>query len=143
MPSVASPRSKCLDLAVGALPLGLGGESLDPLDEHPAVPGAVEHRHPAPARERRGEAPQEVVAALALGRGGELGDGVVPGVQRRGQPADRAALAGGVPALEQDGERRSEVPVADLAAGLQAQRGQPALGVQQALARLAAETVSG
>ena len=45
-----------VDLVVGALPRALGGEALDALDQHAAVPRAVEHGHPAPARQQRPEA---------------------------------------------------------------------------------------
>ncbi|HEX2265641.1 MAG TPA: hypothetical protein VHH14_05100, partial [Solirubrobacterales bacterium] len=42
-------------------------------------------------------------------------------VQRRRQPLDRAALAGGVPALEDDGQRRPDLAVADQPAQRQPQ----------------------
>ena len=50
MPSAARVRSNSTISLVRPAPLLLGGEALDPLDEHPAVPGAVEHGHAAPAR---------------------------------------------------------------------------------------------
>ena len=121
------------DLVVGAVPLLALGEAVDALDQHAAVPGAIEDGHPAPAGERRHEAPQEVVAALALVGGRELDDAHVAGVERGDQAADRAALAGGVPALEQHGDRRAEAALAAQAAHLQAQREQPPLKLRELL----------
>ena len=60
------------DLVVRALHSRLSRKPFDPLDQHPAVPGSIEHGHPAPARERGRESPQEVVALLPLTRRGEL-----------------------------------------------------------------------
>jgi hypothetical protein len=59
-------------------------------------------------------------------------------IEPGGQPPDRPDRAGRVPALEQDGQGRPEAAGADLAAGLQSPRGQPALGMGQAIARLRA-----
>src|SRR6185503_11013017 len=100
-------------------------EALDPLDQHPSVPGAIEDGHPAPAGQRRPEAAEEMVALLVLVGRGELGDADVARVQRRHQPLDRPALAGGVPALEDDHERRPEGAIADQAAERQPQLRQP------------------
>ena len=77
--------------------------------------------------ERRPEAPQEVVAALAIARGRELGDVHVAGIQRSGQTSDRASLAGRVPALEQDTQRWPQAAVADQAPGLESEREQAPL----------------
>ena len=90
------------DLVVGAAPLLLGREALHPLDQHPPVPGAVEHGHAAPAGQRRREAPEEVVALLVGRRRRERGHAHVAVVELRGEALDRAALARRVPALEQD-----------------------------------------
>ena len=106
MPSAASVRSNCGDLLVRPRPLLLRGVALDPLDEHPAVPGAVQDREAAPARQHRPEPPEEVVALLVVRRGGELRHPHVPRVQRLDQALDRAALPGGVPALEDHAQRR-------------------------------------
>jgi hypothetical protein len=120
------------DLPVGAPPLLLGGEPLHPLDQDPAVPGPVEHRHAAPAGQHRPEPPQEVVAFLVEGGRAELGDPDVPRVNRRDQPLDRAPLAGRVPALEDHADRRSDLRfVADLAAQRQPQAQQPVLSRSQ------------
>jgi hypothetical protein len=109
------------DLAVGPLPLLLGGEPLDPLDEDPAVPGPVEHRHAAPARKLGPEPPQEVVALLVVRRCRELRNAHVPRVEMVHEPLDGAALAGGVPALEDDAQRRPDGAVAQLTAEGEAQ----------------------
>ena len=63
------------------------------------------------------------MALLVVGRRGELDDADVAGVERRDQPLDRAALAGGVPALEDDADRRPE-----LAARRSGRRGSAAAG---------------
>ena len=68
------------------------------------------------------------MALLAIGRRRELRHLEVPGIEWRGQAPDRAALAGRVPALEQDQQRRAELPVADQPAALQSQCEQPLLG---------------
>src|SRR5207237_3994883 len=95
------------DLLVRARPLLLAGEPLDPFDEHPAVPGPVEHGHAAPTRQRGPEAPEEVVSLGVGRRRRELSHAYVPGVEAGHQPLDRPALARSVPTLEQDAERRS------------------------------------
>src|SRR3954451_2493023 len=93
------------DLAVGTLPLLRRRELLDALDEYAAVPAAVEHDHPAPPRQLRPEPPQKVVALLVVRRCGELRDPYVSRVERSHQPLDAAALAGRVPAFEQNTQR--------------------------------------
>jgi hypothetical protein len=113
-----------VDLAVGALPLLLGREALHTLDEHAPVPRAVEHGHSAPARKRRDEAVQVVVALLVGRRRGELLDAHVAGIERRDQALDGAALAAGVPALEEDAQRWPEVAGADEPGEREAQLGQ-------------------
>jgi hypothetical protein len=116
------------DLPIGAPPLLLGGEPLDPLDQDAAVPGPVKHRHAAPAGQHRPEPPQEMVAFLVVGGRAELGDPDVPRVKRLDEPFDRASLAGGVPPLEDHAERRPELWfVPDLAAQHQPQVQQPIL----------------
>jgi hypothetical protein len=121
------------DLAVRPAPGLLGGEALDPLDEHPAVPGAVEDGHAAPAREHRPEAPEEVVPLLVVRRRRELRHPRVPRVELVDQPLDGAALAGGVPALEQHQQRRADLAAADLTAEQQPQVHQSFLGLRQLL----------
>src|SRR6202012_4062051 len=76
------------------------------------------------------EPPQEVVAQLVGRRRGERGDVHVPGVEGLDEPLDGAALDGGVPALEDDADRRAEDAVVELTAIDQPQ-------VQQAALRLA------
>ena len=121
------------DLLVGPPPLHLGGEVLHPLDQHPPVPAAVEDGHAAPSGQRRPEAPQEVVAQLVGRRRGERGHVHVPGVERLDQPLDGATLAGGVPALEDDADRRAEVAVVELTAVDQPQVEQAALRLAETL----------
>jgi hypothetical protein len=119
------------DLLVGARPLLLGGELLDPLHEHASVPGAVEHGHASPARQHGPEPPEEVVALLVVGGRGELRHTDVAGVERGDQALDRSALPRRVPALEDDAQRRPEPGLADLPTQHQAQVQQaPRRGLQ-------------
>ena len=120
IPSSARDRSRPDDLVVGALPLLLGGKALHPLHEHPPVPGAVEHAHATPPGKLGPEAPQEVVALLVRGGSRELGHPDVPGSSGSTRRLRRAALARGVPALEQHAHRRADSPV--LAVELPAER---------------------
>src|SRR4051794_3511745 len=102
------------DHLVGAPPLLLGGESLDPLDEHAAVPAAVEDAHPAETGHGAVEAPQEVVALLVVARRAVRRHRVVPWVEVLHDALDRSALATGVAALEHHHESRAEGSVAEL-----------------------------
>jgi len=86
-----------LDLAVGALPGLAAAQALDALDQHAAVPGAVEDR-PIARRRQPVPEPPEIVAALFLGRRrtdppdlGRLG------LEAADDAFDQAALAGGRP----------------------------------------------
>ena len=124
------------DLLVGAAPLHLGGQVLDPLDQDPPVPAAVEDGHAAPSGKGRPEAPQEVVAQLVGGRCGKGRDVDVPGVERLDQPLDGAALAGGVPPLEDDAHRRPELALVELPAVDQPEVQQAALRPAEAFALL-------
>ena len=82
------------------------------------------------------------MALLAIGRRRELRDLEVPRVELRRQAPDRAALAGRVPTLEQDQQRRTDVAVADQSRALQSQRQQPLLGALEPLDALALESLS-
>ena len=135
IPSSAKRVLEVVDLLVGPAPLDLGRQALDPLHQDAAVPAAVEDGHAAPSGQRRPEAPQEVVAQLVGRRCGEGGDVHVAGVERLDQPLDRTAFARGVPALEDDAHRRSELAFVQLAAVDQPQ-------VQQAALRLRRDACS-
>src|SRR5207244_3717440 len=59
-----------VDLGIGAHPVGFGTIALDALDQHPAIPGAIENDNAAESRQVAPEAPQIGVSALFLvGRG--------------------------------------------------------------------------
>ena len=73
------------------------------------------------------------MALLTRARRRELGNRYVAGVEWSGEPADRAAFAGGVPTLEEDQERRAERSVTDQPGTLQTQRQQPPLRTLQPL----------
>ncbi len=78
----------------------LGGEALHPLDQHAAVPGAVEDRDLPALRQAPPEA-VEVVARLVLAlRGADGIDDVAARIEFLGDALDGAAFAGRVPALE-------------------------------------------
>ena len=126
-------RLELPDLGVGALP-GLGlGELLDPLDQHAAVPGPVVDRHASPAGQLRPEPPQPVMSLLVLGRGRERPHPHVSWVELLDEALDRAALAGGVPALEHDAHRWAEVVASSEPGEPQPERQQPPLLLAQPL----------
>jgi len=66
-----------------------------------------------------------VVPLLVVRRRGELRDPDVPRVERSDQPLDDAALARGVPPLEQHAQRRAQALLRDLTTQQQAQLQQP------------------
>ena len=84
----------------------------------------------------RPEPPQPVVALLVVRRRGERLHAHVARVERSDEPLDRAALAGGVPALEQHAQRRADPLVADQAAEHEPQLQQPRLRASQPLGLL-------
>src|SRR6185503_18155425 len=92
----------------------LGAEALDPLDQHPPVPGSIEDRELAPPREVTPETPEVRLSALLLGGRGDRVDVILAGVERARHPADGAALSGRVRALED--RDHGDVPVARVAA---------------------------
>ena len=87
-------------------PFGLlrRAEAHDPLDAGPVVPTAVEDHDLAGRREVRDVALEVHLRLLPLGRGGQGHDPEHPRADPFGDPLDRAALAGGVPALEHDAD---------------------------------------
>src|SRR3546814_10887192 len=58
-PATGQLRLILVDLVIALAPLGLACESLDPLDEHAAVPAAVKDRNFARSRQPLPEAPEE------------------------------------------------------------------------------------
>src|SRR3954453_18438851 len=102
-----------VDLAVGPQPLGRAGEALHPLDQDPAVPGAVEDRDVALARHVAPEAPEVGAGLLLVGGCCDRVDPEPSRVERRRHTADAAALAGRVVALEDrdHGPRRKGLAV--------------------------------
>ena len=83
MPELDELVLEVVDLVVGAPPLVLLREALDALDQHAAVPGAVEDQDLAVARQVPPEAPQVVVRLLLVGRRRDRDDAVVARVERR------------------------------------------------------------
>jgi hypothetical protein len=87
-------------------PLGLlrRAEPHDPLNPGPVVPAPVKDHDLAGGGEV-GEVPLDVhLGPLAVGRGGQGNDPEHPRAHPLGDPLDRAALAGGVAALEHDAD---------------------------------------
>ena len=72
------------------------------LDAGAVVPGPVEQHDLAGARQVLDVALEVPLGPLALGGRGQRGDARDPGAEVLGDPLDRAALAGGVAALEDD-----------------------------------------
>ena len=102
-------RSNCDDLLVRPLPLFLGGVALDALDEHSAVPAAVEHAHPAEPGDLAEEAAKEVVTLLVGRRRRVRLHGVVAGIEVLDDALDRPALAAGVATFEDDEQARTDL----------------------------------
>jgi hypothetical protein len=115
-----------VDLGECATPLVVAREPFDPLDQHPAVPAAIEDGQAAVAGQAAPESPQIVVRTFLVGGCGDGDDGVVAGVQGAGGATDGPTLAGRVPALEgrDDGEL--------LLARLQEQPAEPGLAPPRA-----------
>jgi len=116
-PVVALPRFEFVDFVVGPAPFGFGGEPFHPLDQHAAVPAAVEHRDLARGGEPAPEAPEIMMRAFGLRRRGDRVDRERARVPLRRQPLDRTALARRVPAFEDDDGAAAMDDVRDLNAG--------------------------
>src|SRR3989338_4263424 len=93
-------RLEVVDLTVSAHPVSFRAVALDALDQHAAIPGTVENRHPVAPRDMPPETPQVGLGALFLGGRGDRDDVVLARIQRAGDAADRAALAGSIVTLE-------------------------------------------
>ena len=136
MPSSARDCSKRRDLVVGPAPLLLGGQLLDPLHQHPPVPASGRARPCRPSRAAPARTATRSGGAARRGGRPELGHPDVAGVERWPPAADGPPLAGGVPALEDDADRRAQSAVAEQAAVDQAQVEEPPLGRRPDLGRL-------
>ena len=94
-----------IDLIIGALPVVLRAEALQPLDHDASVPGAVKNADVAAAGQTRPEAPEILAVFLVRLRRGDGHYVEAARVQRLGDAADIAALARGVPALVAEYDR--------------------------------------
>src|SRR5207244_394434 len=95
-----------VDLRIRAHPVGLGGEALDALHEHAPIPRAVEQLDATASGYMAPEPPQVRLGALLFARRGG-GERVIDArIERAGHAPDRAALAGGVEALEHRDRRQ-------------------------------------
>ena len=93
-------RLELVDLVIGAFEIALAAEFLHLLDQHAAIPAAIEHSDVLVGREPGPEAPEEVMAPLFLARRGDRPDLVIARIEQRGHALDDAALAGSIPSLE-------------------------------------------
>ena len=82
-----------VDLAVGALPLGLRAKSLDALDEDTSIPRAIENGDFAAARELIPEAPKVMVRVFLVGRFDRGINADMPRIEPLDQALDRPSLA--------------------------------------------------
>ena len=94
-----------VNLGEGALPVLLVAKALDPLNEDAPIPRAIKHGGAAVARDVAPESPEVVRVFFLGGRLRDRDDAVVPRVDRAGEAANGAALAGRVPALEGEDDR--------------------------------------
>src|SRR3546814_1938353 len=76
--------------------------SLDPLNEHAAVPAAVKDRNFARSRQPLPEAPEEMACLFLRARRADRPHLEISRVELRGQPLDHPALARRIPAFEHD-----------------------------------------
>ena len=89
-----------VDLVVGAQPVVFAAKAFHALDQHAPVPGAVKNGQVPTARQVMPEAPQIGLGLLGLVGRGHRHDLVLPGIQRRRNAPDGAALAGRIRAFE-------------------------------------------
>ena len=96
-------QQQCLeiiDFLEGIPPTRLRREAIDPLHQHPAVPGAIEHGDFAIAGQALPEPPQ-IMARRLLARGRrDRPDLAEPRIKRRVHPRHQPALARCVPAFD-------------------------------------------
>src|SRR5262249_19232506 len=102
---------KLVDFIVCAPPFCVSGEALDALDEHTAIPRSVKHHDLAVLRQSLPEALEVMQRFLALAGSGDAVHLETARIERPAEPANHAALAGGVPSLEDDDSaiRRSQI----------------------------------
>src|SRR5207247_1499441 len=111
---VGQPALELVDLVVGGAPDALLHEPLDPLDQHPAVPGVVEDRHLTVLGQPHLVTPQPVIAPLQVRGGRALVGAEGARIEPLHQPADGGGLAGGVPARAQVDGHLQAVPFAGI-----------------------------
>ena len=100
-----------IDLFVSPAPFVLGGEALDPLDQHAAVPGTIKRDDLTVLRQPLPEALQIVQRLLVIAGRGDCVYLEASRIERPAEPPHHAALASRVPALKHHSGtvRRSEV----------------------------------
>src|SRR3546814_11164858 len=83
-------RLELVDLVITLAPFGLARETLDALDQHPAVPAPIEDGDFAVARQPLPEAPEEMARLFLVARGADRPHLEIARVELRGQPLDDA-----------------------------------------------------
>src|SRR3546814_18557306 len=101
-PATGQLRLILVDLVIALAPLGLACESLDPLDEHAAVPAAVKDRNFARSRQPLPEAPEEMACLFLRARRADRPHLEISRVEQPGQPLHDPAIARPTPASEHD-----------------------------------------
>ena len=94
-----------VDFGVATQPVRLGAIALDALDEHAAIPGAIENRHPANARNVPPKPPHIGLGTLLFGRRGNGDDLILARIHRCRDAPDAAALARGIRAFKGNDQR--------------------------------------
>src|SRR5262249_60004847 len=98
------------DLAQELPVLAVTAETHHPLDARPVVPGPVEQRDLAAGGQMSHVALEVPLASFALARCRQGDDRRTPGVQVLHEALDRAALTGGIAALEEHDQLPTRVP---------------------------------
>jgi hypothetical protein len=93
---------KGVDFGIGRLPARRGREAIHPFHQHPAIPGAIEHRDFAVAGQALPEAPQIMAGRLLLGWRRDRPDLAEARIQRGDHARHQPALARCVPAFDGD-----------------------------------------
>src|SRR3546814_11075388 len=83
-------RLELVDLVITLAPFGLARETLDALDQHPAVPAPIEDGDFAVARQPLPEAPEEMAPLFLVARGADRPHPAIARVELRGQQLDRS-----------------------------------------------------
>jgi hypothetical protein len=101
-----------VDLVIGTLPVGRPGQAAHPLDQHAAIPAAVEDRVVAARRQMTPESPQVRTRELLGSRGRDRHYAELACIERGRDAANCPTLASGIHSFERSDDR---VPLESLA----------------------------